>query len=72
MADPTAEDFDDVCVNDDIVPGVDTNSKLEILVPGRAGLPVDLYVRVSDWNGSTTPSVNYQVAVSSLAPHREP
>jgi arylsulfatase A-like enzyme len=71
IADPTPEDFDDVCVNDDIVPGVDTNSRLEILVPGRAGLAVDLYVRVSDWNGSTTPNVNYQIAVGSSAPHSE-
>lgn len=64
IPDPTPDAFDDLCVNDDNIPGLNTNSKLEILVPGQPGPAVDLYVRVTDWNGYTPASANYQIAVS--------
>ena len=61
--DPTPDEFDDVCVNDDITPGVQTDSQLEILVPGEGHSPVELLIRVSDWNGRTGPGLKYQIAV---------
>jgi len=63
-ADPTPEAFDDVCINDDISPGVQTDSQLEILVPGKGHSPVELYVRVSDWNGRVGPGLKYKIGVS--------
>jgi hypothetical protein len=64
IPDPTPNAFDDLCVNDDTTPGLNANSKLEILVPGQSGSAVDLYVRVTDWNGYTPASANYQITVS--------
>lgn len=49
--DPTPEAFDDACLNDDADPGISTDSRLELLVPGAPGSRVQLYVRVSDWDG---------------------
>lgn len=63
-ADSTPEAFDDACVNDDASPGTQTDSRLEILVPGSGNSPVELYVRVSDWNGRVAPGMSYQLAVS--------
>lgn len=63
VADPTPDAFDDICMNDDINPGVETNSRLEILVPGSSGSPVELTVRVSDWNGRADAGMRYQIAV---------
>jgi hypothetical protein len=51
IADPTPDAFDDICVNDDIDPGVNSNARLEILVPGSPASQVELNIRVSDWNG---------------------
>jgi arylsulfatase A-like enzyme len=62
-ADPTPDNFDDVCINDDISPGVQTDSQLEILVPGEGHSPVELFIRVSEWNGRTGPGLKYQIAV---------
>lgn len=64
VSDPTPDAFDDICFNDDINPGVDTDSRLEIAVPGAHKSPVDLYVRVSDWNGRMEPGIHYQIAVT--------
>ncbi len=63
MADPTPAAYDDVCVNDDISPGVQTGSHLDILVPGNGHSPVELYVRVSDWNGRVGAGLKYQIEV---------
>ncbi|MGH9504492.1 MAG: sulfatase [Terriglobales bacterium] len=61
IADPTPEAFDDICVNDDLDPGVNTDSRLEILVPeGRKSL-VELNIRVSDWNGQSAAQLPYQM-----------
>ena len=61
--DPTPDSFDDVCINDDVSPGVQTDSQLEILVPGEGNSPVELLIRVSDWNGRMGPGLKYQIAV---------
>jgi len=64
ISDPTPDAFDDTCVNDDVIPGVESASRLEILVPGTRGAPVDLYLRVSDWNRqSAIPAADYEIAV---------
>ena len=65
-ADPTPELFDDVCINDDISPGVQSDSQLQILVPGTGDSPVELYVRVSDWNGRVGPGLKYQIEVKEI------
>jgi arylsulfatase A-like enzyme len=52
LADATPNAFDDICLNDDIEPLKNTDSRLEILVPGSKGLPVSLQFRVYDWNGA--------------------
>jgi arylsulfatase A-like enzyme len=64
LADPTPDAFDDICMNDDIEPGVNADSKLELLTPGSGGSPVELFVRVFDWNGRRGSSMGYQIAVS--------
>ncbi len=63
IADPTPAAFDDICVNDDINPGVDTNARLEILVPGSRESQVELSIRVSDWNGQAKGSLPYEMQV---------
>jgi arylsulfatase A-like enzyme len=62
-ADPTPESFDDICINDDISPGVQSASQLQILIPGTGNSPVELYVRVSDWSGRAKPGTTYQIAI---------
>jgi arylsulfatase A-like enzyme len=66
MPDPTPEVFDDVCLDDDIHPGANQDSQLELLVPGEADSPVQMYVRVSDWDGRGRTNLNYQVAVTGV------
>jgi arylsulfatase A-like enzyme len=51
IADPTPREFDDLCVD----PIASNGSRLEILVPGARGTPVELYLRVSDWDGKAVP-----------------
>jgi len=63
VSDPTPLAFDDVCIN---TPVASSGSKLDILVPGGARTPVELYVRVSDWDGRTIPN-GFQITVSGAA-----
>lgn len=63
VADPTPSAFDDICNNDDLIPGVETDSRLQVRVPGNGGTPVELTVHVSDWNGRRNPYLSYQIAV---------
>ena len=63
IADPTPDAFDDICVNDDINPGVNTNARLEILVPEGGKPQVELNIRVSDWNGQAAVHLPYQMQV---------
>jgi hypothetical protein len=65
VPDATPDAYDDVCRNDDLIPGVDTDSKLEMLVPGAMGSSVTLYIRISDWNGAVGPDMGYQISVVS-------
>jgi arylsulfatase A-like enzyme len=60
ISDPTPNAFDDICVN--INPEVGTDSRLEIAVPASKS-PMDLYVRVSDWNGRMQPGMRYRITV---------
>ncbi|MBZ5599306.1 MAG: sulfatase [Acidobacteriia bacterium] len=66
IPDPTPDAFDDVCMNDDINPGVNRDSRLELLVPGDAGSRVQMYVRVSDWDGRGGTNMSYHIAVSGM------
>jgi arylsulfatase A-like enzyme len=63
IADATPDAFDDICINDDINPGVNTDARLEILVPGGAKSQVELNIRVSDWNGEVGVQQPYQMQV---------
>src|SRR4029077_8652126 len=63
MADATPDAFDDICVNDDISPGVNTDARLDILVPGADKSNVELNIRVSDWNGLARSQVHYKMQV---------
>ena len=64
ISDPTPDAFDDGCISDDIGPGVNRDSRLELLVPGAAGSSVEVYVRVSDWDGRGGTNMNYHVTVA--------
>jgi hypothetical protein len=63
IADSTPDAFDDICVNDDISPGVNTDARLDILVPGADKSNVELNIRVSDWNGLARSQVHYKMQV---------
>jgi arylsulfatase A-like enzyme len=66
ISDPTPDAFDDVCINDDIDPGGNRDSQLELLVPGNAGSHLEVYVRVSDWDGGSGTKMSYKIAVTGL------
>jgi arylsulfatase A-like enzyme len=71
IADPTPAAFDDICVNDDITPGVNTDARLEILVPEGSKSLVKLNIRVSDWNGQSGAGFPYQMQVQEAEPRPE-
>jgi arylsulfatase A-like enzyme len=71
VADPTPDAFDDICVNDDINPGVNTDARLEILVPDGSKSLVELNIRVSDWNGQSGPGLPYQMQVQEAGARPE-
>lgn len=54
--DATPLAFDDVCMNDDMVPG-NISSELMFRVPGASGTLVDLYVHVLDFTGNARPEM---------------
>lgn len=62
--DPTPNAFDDPCVNDDVDPGVNLDSSLEMLVPGAG--PQTLYVHVFDVNGNARPDMIYYLLISGV------
>ncbi|MFQ5778449.1 MAG: Ig domain-containing protein [Terriglobia bacterium] len=62
--DPTPNAFDDPCVNDDIDPGVDLDSKLGFLVPGSPGTTVEFFVHVLDLRGDARPDFVYQLMIT--------
>jgi arylsulfatase A-like enzyme len=63
VSDPTPQAFDDLCINTPVASG---GSKLDILVPGVARTPVELYLTVSDWDGRAIPA-GLQILVSRIA-----
>jgi hypothetical protein len=63
VPDSTPEEFDDLCMSSIVTKG---NPALEILVPAASRTPVELYVRVSDWDGRPLPA-GYQIVVNSPA-----
>jgi hypothetical protein len=67
IADPTPDSFDDICVNDDINPGVNTDARLEILVPAGREAQVELNIRVSDWNGQAGGQLPYEMQVQETS-----
>ncbi|HVO80645.1 MAG TPA: sulfatase [Terriglobales bacterium] len=64
VPDSTPDAFDDLCLCDDADPGVNQDSRLEMLVPGASGSKVELYIRVSDWNGGGVGA--YQINVTGV------
>jgi hypothetical protein len=62
--DPTPNAFDDPCVNDDIDPGVNLDSSLEIQVPGVG--PQVLYIHVFDVNGNARPDMEYYLQITGV------
>lgn len=71
IADPTPDAFDDICVNDDINPGVNTDARLEIFVPEGGKSLVELNIRVSDWNGQAGVGLPYQMQVQEAGARPE-
>jgi len=71
IADPTPDAFDDICVNDDVDPGVTSAARLEILVPEGSKPRVELNIRVSDWNGQTGVQLPYEMQVREAGPSSE-
>ena len=67
--DPTPLAFDDVCMNDDIVPGVNISSSLTFRVPGSSGTIVDYYVHVLDFRGDARPDMRYPIFVNQQLYH---
>jgi arylsulfatase A-like enzyme len=61
--DLTPDAFDDLCIN---TMSANAGANLQIVVPAESRTPVELYVRVSDWDGRQIPA-NYQIVVSSSA-----
>lgn len=57
--DTTPDAFNDVCMDDDITPGTNRDSRLYIRVPGASGTVVDLYVHVLDFRGDARPDFLY-------------
>ena len=62
QSDPTPNAFDDPCFNDDVEPLKNTDSRLEVMVPGDKDKPVSLLIQVSDWNGAEG---NWSYTISS-------
>jgi hypothetical protein len=67
----TSNNFNSNCLNDDIDPGVNLNSQLEIKVPGTPGTQTPIFAYVLDWRGDARPDMMYYLAGSgSVTPLR--
>jgi hypothetical protein len=55
--------FDKPCLNDDLSPGFDLDSKLDFRVLGTPGTPVKFYLRVLDWRGNARPDFRYELYI---------
>ena len=67
IEDQTPNAFDDLCVNDDVAIGSDTQSRLEIMVPGYG--PRELFMHVIDWNQTIAGRKNYRLVISGASAH---
>lgn len=69
--DTTPNAFDDLCVNDDIDPGVALDSKLEFQVPGTSGRQA-FFVHVLDARGDARPDFLYDLVLSGASAPNQP
>jgi hypothetical protein len=60
--DSTSGQFADLCLNDDIVLGAVTDSRLAFRVPG--GGPVTFFVQVIDFSGNSRPDLLYNITIT--------
>jgi hypothetical protein len=58
----TPNDFDDNCINDDIVLGNIRDSRLEFQVPSSD----PFYIRVLDWRGDARPDLLYELVITRV------
>ena len=59
-----SDPYNQSCLNDDIAPGDDVDSRLEFQVPDTSGGPVTFYVHVLDWSGNARPDFLYDLQIS--------
>lgn len=63
--------FASSCMNDDVSPGIDRDSMLQIKLSGNNGTQVIFYAHVLDWRGDARPDMQYYIwaqgAVDPLA-----
>ena len=64
----TSNNFNSVCLNDDIVKGVNRDSQLDIKVPGQGNSQTAVYAHVFDWRGDARPDMQYYLNVSGSVP----
>jgi hypothetical protein len=60
----TSGQFVDLCLNNDIVLGENTDSRLAFRVP--AGAPVTFFVQVMDFSGNSRPDLLYAIAIAGV------
>jgi arylsulfatase A-like enzyme len=72
VSDRTPAAYDDLCINDDIKPGAQTDSRLELMVPPSSAPEVQVYVHVLEWNILTRGRKNYEIIVNGAAATRSP
>lgn len=60
----SSNNFNSVCLNDDIVQGVNRDSQLDIQVPGQANSEMTMYAHVFDWRGDARPDMQYYLNIS--------
>jgi hypothetical protein len=67
ISDKTPDEFDDLCINDDIQPGAQTDSRLELSVPQSSTPETEVFVHVLEWNVLTRGRKNYEIVVKGAA-----
>lgn len=65
IPDSTPTAFDDDCMNDDAVLGVQKQSHLQFKVPGSAGQTTTFYAHVFDWAGNARPDATYTMSITN-------
>ena len=62
--DLTPDAFDDLCVNDDVVPGVNPDAELSLRLPAQSAAPETIYVRIADWDGRPLSGLRIQLVAT--------